>query len=172
MAQSARSEQLATLHALAAALAGQAHRRDEAPVLRTLPSGWRNVPNAPQRATFTCDGHDIEVQYRLRGDHLEAWVDGSPLPGPRLRSASADHVDLEVDGTRRRHRVHQVDDHVFVDSSQGSTRLVTNPRFPAITTAQSPGSLLAPMPGTVVRVAVEARASRSAPARSWWCWRR
>ena len=155
LAQSARSEQLVPLHALAAALAGQARRRDQAPVLRTLPSGWRNVPNAPQRVIYSCDGVDIEVQYRLRGDRLEGWVDGTPLPGLRLRSASADQVDLDVDGTRRRLRVHQVGEQVFVDSALGGSRLVQSPRFPATTAAQAPGSLLAPMPGTVVRVAVE-----------------
>ena len=40
------------LHALAAALAGQAARRADAPVLRTIPSGWRNVPGGPQHAAF------------------------------------------------------------------------------------------------------------------------
>ena len=38
------------VHLLAVALAGQARRREEAPVLATLPSGWRNNPSAPQRA--------------------------------------------------------------------------------------------------------------------------
>jgi acetyl/propionyl-CoA carboxylase alpha subunit len=155
LVQSASGEQRVPLHALAAALAGQAQRRDQAPVLRTLPSGWRNVPNAPQRVSYTCDGRDIEVQYRLRGDHLDAWVDGTPLPGLRLRSASVDQVDLDVAGTRRRLRVHQVGEQVFVDSALGGSRLVQSPRFPATTAAQAPGSLLAPMPGTVVRVAVE-----------------
>ena len=155
LAQSTRSEQLVPLHALAAALAGQAQRRHQAPVLRTLPSGWRNVPNAPQRVGYTCDGHAVEVQYRLRGDHLEAWVDGTPLPGLRLRSAGADQVDLDVAGTRRRLRVHRVGEQVFVDSALGGSRLVQSPRFPATTAARAPGSLLAPMPGTVVRVAVE-----------------
>ena len=40
------------VHLLAVALAGQARRRAEAPVLATLPSGWRNNPSAPQRATL------------------------------------------------------------------------------------------------------------------------
>jgi propionyl-CoA carboxylase alpha chain len=40
------------LHALAAALAGQAARRAAAPVLGGVPSGWRNVPAGPQHGEF------------------------------------------------------------------------------------------------------------------------
>ncbi|HEY4603101.1 MAG TPA: biotin carboxylase N-terminal domain-containing protein, partial [Blastococcus sp.] len=40
------------LHAVAAALAGAALRRAEAPVLAGLPSGWRNNPTAPQTTVF------------------------------------------------------------------------------------------------------------------------
>jgi propionyl-CoA carboxylase alpha chain len=155
LARSARGERLVTLHALAAALAAQARRRDQAPVLRTLPSGWRNVPNEPQRVTYSCDGHDVDVRYLLRGDQVQAWVDGTPITGLRLRSATDEEVDLDVDGIRRRLRVHQVGDHVFVDSALGASRLLSTPRFPPIASAQAAGSLLAPMPGTVVRVAVE-----------------
>jgi propionyl-CoA carboxylase alpha chain len=41
-----------------------------------------------------------------------------------------------------------------VDWPHGSLTLVERPRFPEPVTAVTPGSLLAPMPGTVVRVDV------------------
>ena len=41
-----------TAHLLAAALAGQAARRAAAPVLASLPSGFRNNPSAPQSVTY------------------------------------------------------------------------------------------------------------------------
>ena len=58
----------ARVHALAAALARQARHRAAAPVLGTLPSGWRNVSSAPQRVTFTAAGELYEVAYRIRGE--------------------------------------------------------------------------------------------------------
>jgi propionyl-CoA carboxylase alpha chain len=62
--------------------------------------------------------------------------------GPRL-------VVLEVDGVERRFTVAAYGDEVHV----GSTRLTALPRFPDPTARLAPGSLLAPMPGTVVRLA-------------------
>ncbi len=52
------------VHALAAALAGQAARRAAAPVLATLPSGWRNVRSADQHAATKPPAAD-HVAYRL-----------------------------------------------------------------------------------------------------------
>ena len=47
------------LGALAAALADAARNRAEAPVLGAVPSGWRNVPSAPQRKSYEGpDGDD------------------------------------------------------------------------------------------------------------------
>ena len=51
---------------------------------------------------------------------------------------------------------------VDVDSPRGHARLARVPRFTDPADAVASGSLLAPMPGTVVRVAVEAGATRSA----------
>src|SRR6185437_14743628 len=53
------------VHPLAAALAGQAARRAAAPVLASLPSGFRNNPSAPQSVTYERDGERVEVTYRI-----------------------------------------------------------------------------------------------------------
>jgi biotin carboxyl carrier protein len=49
-----------------------------------------------------------------------------------------------------------VDGVAYVDSPLGASVLREEPRFPRTEEERAPGSLLAPMPGTVVRVAVEA----------------
>ena len=54
-------------HAAVAALAGQAGNRARAGVLRSLPSGWRNVPSAPQRISYAAGGEEYAVAYRLPG---------------------------------------------------------------------------------------------------------
>jgi propionyl-CoA carboxylase alpha chain len=162
LALSCRDPQAARVHAVAAALAGQAERRTETPVLSTLPSGWRNVVNGPQQAVFTADGSEIRVTYRVMGNGVEATVDGEAVPGVVLHSASANLVELDVGGIRRKVRLHRVDDTSFVDSSLGATELTERPRFPDPDALTAPGSLLVPMPGTVVRIAVEAGAAVAA----------
>jgi acetyl/propionyl-CoA carboxylase alpha subunit len=141
------------VHAVAAALAGQAARRAEAQVLTTLPSGWRNVVNGPQQVLFEVDGDELPVTYRMRGDAAEATVDGVALPEIMVHAASAELVEFDVDGIRRQVRVHSVVGRSYVDSVLGATELVELPRFPEPGAHTVPGSLLAPMPGTVVRIA-------------------
>ncbi len=144
------------LHLAAAALAAQAARRAAAPVLAGLPSGWRNVRGEDQHVVYACDGERHEVRYRLGRDGLAVSVDGRPLDGAELGAARADHVELTVAGIARQFSVHQVGDAVYVDSPLGATTLTEAERFPEPDALAAAGSLLAPMPGTVVRVAVAA----------------
>jgi hypothetical protein len=164
------------LHALAAALAGQAARRASAPVLGGVPSGWRNVPAGPQHAEFRHEdgvggpagtgagegsGGDppggegaVEVSYRFAGGSLWAAVDEAELAGLVLWAQAPDRIDLEAGGIRRVFDIGSAGAAWFVDSPLGSSTLTELPRFPEPGSAAAAGSLLAPMPGTVVSVAV------------------
>jgi propionyl-CoA carboxylase alpha chain len=145
------------LHVLAAAISGQAERRAGAAVLATLPSGWRNVVNGPQVAQFTADGDAVDVRYQFRRgcpQSVEASV-GSLDFDVVLRAADATTVDLEANGVRRYMSVHRVGSTLFVDSSLGTSVILENRRFPEPGDAYVPGSLVAPMPGTVVAIEVE-----------------
>jgi acetyl/propionyl-CoA carboxylase alpha subunit len=144
----------AAVHALAAALARQARHRAAAPVLGTLPSGWRNVFSAPQRVSYTAAGHVYAVSYRLRGNTVSAEVNEIPLT-VHVHSATPDRVDLEIDGIRRVYLLHTVGADTFVDASDGSSALSEIPRFGDPTKLAPAGSLLAPMPGLVLRVLAE-----------------
>jgi acyl-CoA carboxylase subunit alpha len=135
------------LHAAAAALAGQAARRAGA----TLPSGWRNVPSQLHRTRF--EGFD--VGYRLGRGGLVLEVNDEPLERTRLDSCTEAAVELEVYGVRRRYDVHLVGGTAFVDSALGSSALAEFDRFPEPAEETVAGSLVAPMPGAVVRVGVE-----------------
>jgi len=64
-------------------------------------------------------------------------------------------VTLEADGVRTTYDVTINGDEVDVDGPTGHTRLTRKPRFTDPADAVASGSLLAPMPGTVVKVAVE-----------------
>ncbi|MDT7705374.1 MAG: propionyl-CoA carboxylase alpha chain, partial [Pseudonocardiales bacterium] len=148
-------------HAAAAALATQAANRDGARVLGTLPSGWRNVASAPQRVSYTVGEKTLEVGYRLSRDGLRVTVDGEPLDA-RLLSAAADGVALEVGGVRRAYAVHRVGGVAYVDGPDGSSALAEVPRFADPNAVAHAGSLLAPMPGGVVRVLAEPGAAVTA----------
>ncbi|MET7764448.1 biotin carboxylase N-terminal domain-containing protein [Streptomyces sp. NPDC005393] len=138
----------APLAALAAALADAA-RRPETVAGRL--GGWRNVPSQPQLKTYRAEpgGTEHEVRYRLTRDGLIA----EDFPNTRLLRADPHHVVLEVDGIRRKFAVSTYGDRTYVDSPVGSHTFTVLPRFPDPTARTEPGSLLAPMPGTVVRVA-------------------
>jgi acetyl/propionyl-CoA carboxylase alpha subunit len=144
------------VHALAAALANQAHRRAGAEVLTHIPSGWRNVPNARQHVTFQAGERCVEVEYRLRGNHAQAAVDGVELASVTVRECTAELVDLQVDGVRRVVTITRSGATRYADSALGSTTLVEQPRFPVAEAEAAAGSLVAPMPGTVVRVQAQA----------------
>jgi len=121
--------------ALAAALAGAADRRARAS-WGALPAGWRNVATGPRTTAF--EG-GLEVEYR--GD--EALI------------ATPDLVVLERDGIQHRYRIARAEGRTYVDSADGSVTLVDVPRFSVPRPERPAGSLLAPMPATVGRVAVE-----------------
>ncbi|MHA6782248.1 ATP-binding protein [Pseudonocardia saturnea] len=146
---------VAAVHAAVAALARQAGHRRAATVLRGFPSGWRNVAAQSQHAGFRVGDREIEVAYAFRRDGVDVTVDGEPLGSLVLHAVAPDAVDLSVDGVRRRFAVHRIDGVSHVDSPLGSTALAEVPRFVDPAAAQQPGSLLAPMPGSVLRVLAE-----------------
>jgi propionyl-CoA carboxylase alpha chain len=130
--------------ALAAALADAASRQRDARVLGGLPVGWRNVPSQLQRARFA--GHDVGYRIDRSGLVVEGRDD------IRLVSMSPSLVELEIGGVRRAFAVARYRDMVCVDSSLGPVTLVPEARFADPAAQVAAGSLLAPMPGTVVRV--------------------
>lgn len=144
--------------AAAAALARQAAARAAAPVQASIPSGWRNNPSVDQTVAFEHGDDTLTVGYRFdrRGTLARLVVDGEPLAADaRLLHATADAVELELDGLRRAFSVRAPGGgavHVSGPAGQADLHAVERHPDPAAQTA--PGSLLAPMPGSVVRVDV------------------
>jgi propionyl-CoA carboxylase alpha chain len=136
----------ARVSALAAALAVDATDRAAAPVLRAVPTGWRNVVSQPQRMSF----ETVDLAYRITRDGLAA--DG--FDDVALVSSSPTQVVLDVAGVRRRFDVAANGADVYVDSALGPVTLRRVPRFVDPSEQAAAGSLLAPMPGSVVRIAV------------------
>ncbi|MFD7081061.1 biotin carboxylase N-terminal domain-containing protein [Streptomyces sp. NPDC059918] len=134
------------LAALAGALA-EAAPGPGAPLALRL-GGWRNLRSSPQTRRYTVAGTEHEVRYHP--------LDPEEHPGVRVLSAERHQVALEVDGVRRLFHVKHNSNkpEVYVDSPfTGAHTLTPVPRFADPQDRTEPGSLLAPMPGTVVRVA-------------------
>jgi propionyl-CoA carboxylase alpha chain len=136
------------ISALAGALAMAATHRAEAPVLGGLPSGWRNVPSQSQRRVLSAGSSEHEVRYRFGRDGLIA----EGYDGLRLVSATPTEVVLDIKGLRRTFRVGRHAPIAVVDSPLGSVTFTLVPTFTDPADAVAAGSLLAPMPGSVVRL--------------------
>ena len=142
------------LAALVAALADAAQERG--PLLPGVRSGFRNIPVGYRRRGYLTDTSEMSVEYRFGREGIE--VDG--IDGVTLVSATADRVELDVDGVRRAWTVGRFgaddDVRVVVDGPQGSLELRRAPRFTDPSAVVPAGALVAPMPGTVVRLGVRA----------------
>jgi propionyl-CoA carboxylase alpha chain len=139
------------LAVLAAALAGAAARRRDAPVLGGLPSGWRNVPSQPQRVAFEVAGEVVEIGYR----HTRSGLQVEGRADIALVSATPGEVVLEVAGVEHRLRAFGTEStEIDVDGDGWSVSVRPLPRFPDPAAALAEGSLTAPMPGVVVAVHV------------------
>jgi acetyl/propionyl-CoA carboxylase alpha subunit len=145
------------IHAVAAALAAHAERRDRASVQPAVPSGWRNVPTELQQASYSrADGETTTIGYAFRRHGLVVEVDGRASGLVQLWDASADHVELTVGGIRRRIDVHRVGSVVHVDGAGAASTLVELERLPAPDRDAVAGSMAAPLPGSVMRILVAA----------------
>jgi propionyl-CoA carboxylase alpha chain len=112
--------------------------------------GWRNVPSQPQLKRFRADGTGAvyDIRYRLDRSGLTA----PDFSGVALVSAAPGRAVLEVAGVRQVFEVAAYAERVFVDSPFVCTSLTALPRFTEPGERSAPGSLRAPMPGTVIRI--------------------
>lgn len=112
---------------------------------------WRNLPSQPQLRRYRGepDGDDHEITYRpTRDGGLTVGTEGV-----RVVSAGRARVTLEHGGVTRHFDVLPADGKVYVDTASGAYAFTALPRFTDPADRTEPGSLLAPMPGTVVRLA-------------------
>ncbi|MDP9821429.1 ATP-binding protein [Nocardioides massiliensis] len=144
----------------------QAARRCTQP---RIPAGWRNVLSAPHRLVLDAG----EVTWHGPGAGRPAYtllsvaIEGSEDPGvvevltARVEAATAT-VALVHDGITHTYVVAESlapdgdGARYDVDGPHGHHAFVVGPRFTDPADQVAAGSLLAPMPGSVVRVAVEA----------------
>jgi len=161
----APGEQARGLSALAAALADAAGNRSAARTVSAGLGGWRNVLSQPQRTSYDAPGGRIDIAYRWTRTGIEAAggpagqpdaggpaTSASRNPRPAVIAFAPEQVTLEVGGVRYRFDVARAGGAVWVDSAFGMVKLTPVPRLPEPARAREAGSLIAPMPGSVIRL--------------------
>lgn len=131
-------------YALAAALAEATTATADAKVLGRIPTAYRNVPSQPRTRTYE---PDLQVNY-------SAGFVQHDLDDVSVLSAAPTEVVLEVAGLVETYAVAVGRGRVDVDGPQGSIDLTPVPVFVDPADVIVEGSLLAPMPGSVISVAV------------------
>jgi propionyl-CoA carboxylase alpha chain len=140
------------LSAVAAALASSAVHRAHLPVPKGIPSGWRNVASQPQWSDYRGRHGDYRIGYRWqRSSVIIEGIADDPVE-LKVLDCGPDQVTLEIDGLRRTFRVARYPGQLYVDSALGPVALIALPRFADPAEQLPAGSLLAPMPGAVVRL--------------------
>ncbi|TSE00312.1 biotin/lipoyl-binding protein [Skermania sp. ID1734] len=141
------------LSIVAAALADSAANRASARVDAGLPSGWRNMPSQSQVKSYesrTSGTHEIKYRATRTGYVIEGHE------GLTVVTVEPDRVVLAVPGenglVQRQFSVARYGDLVCIDSALGPVAVRRLPRFIDPTEQVAAGSLLAPMPGSVIRL--------------------
>ena len=134
---------------LAAAIAVAETQRLARTVQHRIPVAFRNVPSQPQRTEF-----EAELSAEWWGGR-----DGYSADGVNVVAATPERVTIERDGVATTYATSVTGlpgrETVDVDAPSGHRRLVRVPRFLDPSEQVASGSLLAPMPGSVVKVMVE-----------------
>jgi propionyl-CoA carboxylase alpha chain len=145
------------LSAIAAALADAAHNRATARVFGSIPSGWRNLASGYQVKTYRCEsGIDSDTEHRIEYRFTRTGLALPQDASVQLVSASTDEVVLaDGNGVACSFAVARHDLDVYVDSARGPVHLVAVPRFPDPVSSVEQGSLVAPMPGNVIRLGAQ-----------------
>ncbi|HVK78237.1 MAG TPA: biotin carboxylase N-terminal domain-containing protein [Kofleriaceae bacterium] len=134
----------------------EAARRAPRPLPQVEP-GWRNVHHADQRAGWRAGDTVVDVAYRNLGGGALAVRVGDARHDVRVVAADDGAITWQQDGLVRRARVVPVAGGALALSGPGwAVTLAPEPRFPERGAEVAPGSLVAPMPGKVVKVLVAA----------------
>ncbi len=126
------------------------HRRD-APVLATVPSGWRNARLPDQKQVFLHGDDEIAVAYRALRDGRFRFPDGGTA---RIHAWHDDGIDIEIAGRRLQARITHSQDRVIVQGAAGDVVFSVQPRFKIPGSDDSAGGFVARMPGKVIDLRV------------------
>ena len=143
-----------------AALWLQGDNRAHAPVLSSVPTGWRNARLPAQSVTLVHGDRPVTVRYRARRDGSFTLGPGEGDGGgeggarsARVHRWTPTAIDAEIDGRRSPARVTPAGARRYVQGPGGTVAVDGVPPFVAPgAAAATSGGLVAPMPGIVLDV--------------------
>ena len=136
----------------AAALWIQGQNRQNANILKEIPTGWRNSRLPRQKISFNYLDEDVDVTYQSNRDGSFRVNDGTTA---KIIEWTPLGIDIEVNNSRFFSKVTQDNDNVVVHGPWGDALFKILPRFTLPGSEQQAGGLVAPMPGKVIDLKVK-----------------
>ena len=136
----------------AASLWIQGQNRENAAILKEIPTGWRNSRLPGQKITFNYLDQDIEITYRSNRDGSFTVNNGTTA---KIIEWTPSGIDIEVNNSRFFSKITRDSDSIVVHGPWGDALFKILPRFTLPGSEQQAGGLVAPMPGKVIDLKVK-----------------
>ena len=136
----------------AASLWIQGQNRENATILREIPTGWRNSRLPGQKITFNYLDQDIEITYRSNRD---GSFTVNKETTAKIIEWTPSGIDIEVNNSRFFSKITRDSDSIVVHGPWGDALFKILPRFTLPGSEQQAGGLVAPMPGKVIDLKVK-----------------
>ena len=136
----------------AAALWIQGQNRENANILKEIPTGWRNSRLPRQKISFNYLDEDVDVTYQSNRDGSFRVNNGT---NAKIIEWTPLGIDIEVNNSRFFSKVTRDNDNVVVHGPWGDALFKILPRFTLPGSEQQAGGLVAPMPGKVIDLKVK-----------------
>ncbi len=136
--------------AMAASLLAQCKRHQQAKVLKSIPSGWRNTVMPPESVSYMHGDKQLNIAYQAQRDGSFRISAGELESRVVIQSWSENEISLTIDDRRMSCTVVADGTRWLVHGPGGQVELTELPRFPAAVHEGVSGGLTAPMPGNVL----------------------
>jgi|TARA_B100001758_G_scaffold151215_1_gene130275 propionyl-CoA carboxylase alpha chain len=136
----------------AAALWIQGQNRNNAQLLKDIPSGWRNSRLPRQKISFNYLDDEVTVHYKHNRDGTFSVNENT---NAKIINWSDKDIDIEINNSRFNSKVTRHKDNLVVHGPWGDVLLKLVPRFNLPGSELQAGSLVAPMPGKVIDLKVK-----------------
>ena len=136
----------------AVALWIQGQNRENANILKEIPTGWRNSRLPRQKINLRYMEEDLLVSYKANRDGSFDINDGTIA---RVIEWTVSGIDIEVNNSRFFSKVTRDNENIVVHGPWGDALFTILPRFTLPGSEALAGGLVAPMPGKVVDLKVK-----------------
>ncbi len=136
----------------AAALWIQGQNRENANILKEIPTGWRNSRLPRQKMTLSYLDNEVEVTYKSNRDGSFAVNEETTA---KVINWTPSGIDIEINYSRFYSKITQADDNIVVHGPWGDALFKILPRFTLPGSEIQAGGLIAPMPGKVIDLKVK-----------------